>query len=102
MTVYVTGIVNFGTKIPTRVKNSAMNKGEIYATLGAGMLAVLTVILDVCAIFPNLQDPESGEFVFTHISQTNFIFVSIVTAVGILGTAALTVYALIQKKKARS
>jgi len=97
--VYITSVVDFKAKLPTRIKSLAMNKGEIYAVLGAGLMLVVTVILDVCFLFPHMQDPESGEFVFTHIGNANFILIGIVSAVGILGAAALFLYSRLSKNK---
>ena len=97
--VYLTSVIDFKSKVPTRVKTSAINKSEIYATLGAGALIIGTVIADVCAIFPHLQDPDSGEFVFTHLGNVNLPFVVAVSAVGILGAAALIVYARVKRNK---
>lgn len=95
---YIAGVIDFRAKIPTRVKNTAMSKGAIYSTLVAGLLLMITVIVDVAALFPHLQDPETGEFVFTYIGEANFILIGIVSSVGILGAAALfTVSRLIKK-----
>ena len=94
---YLTSVVDFKAKTPTRIKTQAMSKGEIYATLGAGLLLVATVIADVCVIFPHMQDPESGEFVFKHLGNANFPLLIVVSAIGIIGAVALIIYA----KKAR-
>ena len=96
---YLTSVIDFKAKIPVRIKTQAMSKGEVYATLGAGMLLVATVVADVCIIFPHLQDPDSGEFVFTHIGNTNFVLLAIVTAIGIIGSAALILYAREKRRK---
>lgn len=98
--IYLTSIIDFKVKIPVRVKNMGMESRQVYATLGAGLLLVATVISDVCAIFPHLQDPDSGEFVFTYIGNANFTVISIISAVGLIGAAALILYAKIKRKSA--
>ena len=100
VSAYLTSVVDFKAKIPTRIKTMAMSKGEIYATMGAGFLLVATVIADVCVLFPHFQDPDSGEFVFTHIGNANFVLLAIISAIGIIGAIALMLYAREKKKKA--
>lgn len=96
---YIAAIVDFRSNIPTRVKKTAMNEREMYGVLGAGLLAILTAIVDVIALFPHLQDPDTGEFAFTHIGEANFILIGIASSVGILGAIGLYIFA---KKSARA
>lgn len=86
---YLTSVVDFNAKTPTRVKNSVMKKGELYSSLFSWLLLLVTLITDVAIIFPHMQDPESGEFVFTHLKNANFTALIIVSAVGIVGAALL-------------
>lgn len=95
---YITSVVDFKSKIPTRMKNRNMEKGEVYATLGSGLLFVGTIIADVCIIFPHLQDPENGEFVFKYLENANFILLGIISAVGIAAAVALFLYAKNKRK----
>lgn len=97
---YLTSVIDFKAKTPTRIKSSAMSKGEIYSTLGAGLLLIATVISDVCMIFPHIQDPDSGEFVFKHIGNANFTLITIITAIGLLSSIALFIYAKIKRNSA--
>lgn len=101
VTAYLTSVMDFKSKTPTRIKSSNMNPGEVYATLGAGLLLILTVILDVCLVFPHLQDPDSGEFVFKHLSNVNFILVAIISAVGIISASALLIYKKVKSQKTK-
>lgn len=94
---YLSSVVDFKSNTPKRTKKLELSGGEIYCTLGAGLLAVATVISDVALLFPHLQDPDSGEFVFTHLKNANFLLIGIISAVGILGSALLLLYA--RKKK---
>ena len=97
--IYLSSVIDFRSKVPTRVKNSAMSRGEVYSTMGAGLLLVGTVIADVAILFPHLQDP-SGEFVFTHIGNANFVLLGILSAIGILGALLLFFNAKRIKNKA--
>ncbi len=97
--VYLASVIDFSQKIPNRIKKQSMDKAEIYCSLGAGLLLIATVIADVCAIFKHLQDPETGEFVFTYIKNANFVFISIVSIIGVLGTIALFVVAKMRRNK---
>lgn len=93
VTAYLTSVVDFKANIPTRIKSIKMEKREAYSILGAGLLFLITLITDVCIIFPHLQDPESGEFVFSYIANANFLALGIVSAIGLLGAIALVLYA---------
>jgi thiamine transporter len=97
--IYLTSVVNFKSKTPSRVKNSALSKSEIYASLCAGLLLVITVIVDVCLIFPHLQDPETGEFVFSHLRNASFTLLAVVSAVGTVGAASLFLYSKLKRKQ---
>ncbi len=97
--IYLTSVIDFKAKVPARIKTEGINKLEIYANLGAGALLIATVIADVCAVFPHLQDAESGEFVFTHLSNVNFPLVLTVSIVGILGAAALIIFTRLKRNK---
>jgi hypothetical protein len=61
-------------------------------------LGVATVICDVALLFPYLQDPDSGEFVFYHLGEANLVAVAIISAVGILGALSLFLYGKHVKK----
>jgi hypothetical protein len=50
-------------------------------------------------VSPYLQDPDSGEFVFTHLGDVDYITLSIVSAVGILMSVALFVISAVRKKQ---
>ncbi len=97
--VYLSSAIDFSTKIPNRIKKQTMDKVEIYCSIAGGFLLSATIIADVCAIFKHLQDPETGEFVFTYIKNANFTFISIVSAIGIIGTAVLFIIAKMRRNK---
>lgn len=95
---YVTSVVDFKSKNPKRTKKLELEGREIYATVGAGLLTVATVICDVALIFPHLQDPDSGEFVFSHLKNANLTLITVISSVGVLGALLLFLYAKHSKK----
>ncbi len=96
--VYLTSVVDFGAKYPTRMKTQEIDKIEVYSFLGASFLAIATVIADIILVAPHLQDPESGEFVFTHLGEANFVAISVVTVIGVIVSVGLFIFAGVRKK----
>lgn len=97
--VYLTSMVDFRTPYPTRVKMEKIDKVEVYYSVFAWIMLIATVIVDIVLIAPYLQDPENGEFVFTYLSDVNYVKVSVVSAVGILMATALFVLSAVRKKQ---
>ena len=96
--IYIGSVIDFKSKVPTRIKAMQMNKCEVYARLGAGLSAIAAVIADVCILFPHMQDPESGEFVFSHLGEANLTLLAVLTAVGVILTAGLMIFAKFYKR----
>ncbi len=99
--IYLTSVIDFKSSIPTRVKKSNMSKGELYSTMGAGFLSIVTVIADVCIIFPHLQNADSGEFTISGIKNSNLPLLITVSAIGIIGAVGLYIYARHCKKQTK-
>lgn len=97
--VYLTSMVDFRTQYPTRVKMEKIDKVEVYYSVFAWIMLIATVIVDIVLIAPYLQDPENGEFVFTYLSDVNYVKVSVVSVVGILMATALFVLSAVRKKQ---
>ena len=97
--VYLTSVVDFRTPYPTRVKMEKIDKVEVYYSVFAWIMLIATVIVDIVLIAPYLQDPENGEFVFTYLSDVNYVKVSVVSVVGILMATALFVLSAVRKKQ---
>lgn len=97
--VYLTSMVDFRTPYPTRVKMEKIDKVEVYYSVFAWIMLIATVIVDIVLIAPYLQDPENGEFVFTYLSDVNYVKVSVVSVVGILMATALFVLSAVRKKQ---
>lgn len=97
--VYLTSVVDFSAKYPTRVKMEKIDKIEVYTSIFAWLILIATMIVDIVLIAPYLQDPESGEFVFTYLSDVNYIKVAVVSIVGIIMAVALFVISIVRKKQ---
>ena len=97
--VYLTSMIDFRSQYPTRVKMEKIDKVEAYYSVFAWIMLIATVIVDIVLIAPYLQDPESGEFVFTYLSDVNYVKVSVVSVVGILMATALFVLSAVRKKQ---
>lgn len=97
--VYLTSMIDFRSQYPTRVKMEKIDKVEAYYSVFAWIMLIATVIVDIVLIAPHLQDPKSGEFVFTYLSDVNYVKVSVVSVVGILMSTALFVLSAVRKKQ---
>lgn len=97
--VYLTSVIDFGSKYPTRVKMEKIDKIEVYTSIFAWLIVIATIIVNIVLIAPYLQDPESGEFVFTYLGDVNYIKVAVVSAVGLTMAIALFVISIVRKKQ---
>lgn len=97
--VYLASVIDFSSKYPTRVKMEKIDKVEVYTSIFAWLILIATMIVDIVLIAPYLQDPKSGEFVFTYLGDVNYIKVAVVSAVGIIMAIALFVISIVRKKQ---
>ena len=97
--IYLTSMVDFTKKVPARIKKQSMDTVEVYSTIFSGLVFVITVVIDVLLIAPYLQDPESGEFVFTNLTDLNAAPLLIVSIIGIVASVALFVVSRLRKKQ---
>ena len=95
--VYLTSVIDFSAQYPTRVKMQKIDKVEVYTFLGAWLMLIATFIADIVLVAPYLQDPKSGEFVFTYLNEVNFVKLSVVSVVGILTAVALFIISIVRK-----
>lgn len=98
--VYLASVIDFSSKYPTRVKMEKIDKVEVYTSIFAWLILIATMIVDIVLIAPYLQDPESGEFVFTYLADVNYVKVAVVSAVGLTMAIILFVISIIRKKQA--
>lgn len=92
---FLGSVLDFRGDMPARLATTR--------TRGAGWLTAITVgapiaavVYDIIAIFPYVQDPESGAFTFADLSSVRWTAVAVVTGVGILVSL---VAAIIKKRK---
>ena len=97
--VYLASVVDFRAQYPTRMKTERLDKVEAYTSIFAWVTLIATVVVDIVLIAPFLQDPESGEFVFTYLSDVNYVKVGVVSVVGVLMSVALFVISIVRKKQ---
>ena len=97
--VYLASVVDFRAQYPTRMKTERLDKVEVYTSIFAWIMLIATIVVDIVLVSPYLQDPDSGEFVFTHLGDVDYITLSIVSAVGILMSVALFVISAVRKKQ---
>ena len=97
--VYLTSVVDFRAQYPTRMKTERLDKVEVYTSIFAWVTVIATMVVDIVLIAPFLQDPESGEFVFTYLSDVNYVKVGVVSVVGVLMAVALFVISAVRKKQ---
>lgn len=97
-TLYIGSVIDFTRQTPTRIA-TRFDKFEAYLYIGAGLSVLAGLIVIIANVFPTLQDPESGEFIFANIANTNFTLVIIALAVAFAIAAALVAVALIRRKR---
>ncbi len=98
--VYLASVIDFSSEYPTRVKMEKIDKVEVYTSIFAWLILIATMIVDIVLIAPYLQDPESGEFVFTYLADVNYVKVAVVSAVGLTMAIILFVISIMRKKQA--
>lgn len=97
--VYIASLIDFTRKTPTRIFAEKLDRITAFSYVGAGLSALVAIIVDTAIVFPSLQDPESGEFVFSNIKGANVTAIIISTAAGAVIAAALIVFAKIRSKR---
>ena len=91
---YLGGVIDFRRELPTRVaKNGDALAGLMYGI--GGLLLLVSLIVDVAIIAPTLQD-ESGMFTLASLGTANWVAVIIVTAIALVLSAALVIYATVR------
>ena len=96
--IYLTSMIDFRNQYPTRIKTESVDKVELYSIVFAWLILIATLIANIVLIAPYLQDPESGEFVFTYLGDVNYVRLSVVNVVGIVMAIGLFVFAKVRKK----
>lgn len=96
--VYLASVIDFGAQYPTRVKTQKLDKVEVYTMIFGWFMLIATMITDIILVAPYLQDPESGEFVFTYLGDVNYVKLAVVSVVGVAMSVALFVISLVRKK----
>ena len=98
-TLYIGSVIDFSRKTPTRIATT-FDKVEAYLYTGAGLSVLAGLIVIIANVFPTLQDPENGVFIFANIVNTNLTAVLIAAGVSIALAAALVIAAILRRKNA--
>lgn len=96
--VYLASVIDFGAQYPTRIKTQKLDKVEVYTMIFGWFMLIATMITDIILVAPYLQDPESGEFVFTYLGDVNYVKLAVVSVVGVAMSVALFVISIVRKK----
>ena len=100
--VYVGSVIDFKKPTPTRMPSLALDKKEAYSYIIFGLAILITLILNVAEIFPNIQNPATGEFDIRGLANTNITYVIAVSATGIAIALAALVFALVHRRKSKT
>ena len=99
-TVYIGSVIDFKKRTPARMPALSLDKAEAYSYIGAGLVVLVALIMDVAEVFPHIQNPATGEFDIRGVQNANITYVIVVSAVGFALAAALVILALLRRKKA--
>ena len=100
-TVYLASVVDFKRRTPARMPTLALDKLEAYSYIGAGLIVLVGLIMDVAEIFPHIQNSATGEFDIRGVQNANMTYVAIVSATALFIAAGLVAFALLRRKGAR-
>ncbi len=100
--LYVGSVIDFrrSTPMPMVRPERLVKDNSALARLGAFTAIAGGVIADACLIFKYMQDPESGDFTFSYLSEVSWLAVGIVSAACALVAIALFTYSAMKKRKA--
>ena len=92
-TAYIFSVMDFRKKVPTRIASTGIPLKSAYCYIGAGLCALVAIIVDTALVFSKLQDAESAEFMITGIADVNFVAFGIVTGIAVVAVAVLVILA---------
>ena len=95
---YIADAIDFTKDIPTRSRGATATASSPLGLIGGAVLTA-GLIADVCIIAPNLQDAETGEFIFSGFANVNWLLLGIITAVAVAVGVTLIV---VSKRKLKS
>ncbi len=98
---YLGGVIDFDRHIPTRkrAKTGDAKEGSYLAL--SGLCFLVGIVSDIAIIAPALQNPESGAFDFSGISNIAFIPLGIITALSLGLGILFLILAKINSEKTR-
>ncbi len=94
---YLGSLLDFRKEQPARLEKPQSVTKPVFGRI-AGLLVAGGLVFDAVMVFSQLQNPESGEFMITGLSQVAWLPVAIVTAVCGLSAAGLLLWGKKSKK----
>ncbi len=87
---YIGSMIDFSRTVPTRItRPTADGDGSTLVPL-SGLSFLVGAIIDIWLIAPCMQDAESGQFIFSGLSEVNWVAVAIVSVLTMcMGVAML-------------
>ncbi len=95
------GCLNFRSQKIERAQKQQRTVAGIVCSSAAVLSIIAAVIVDAIAAFGKLQNPESGELDITLISNIDFGFIGIVTAIGVALCIVFVIISKIISKKSK-
>ena len=95
-TVLVSRVLDFRNET---VGKATKNEGFNWWLVGATAVLIATLIFDVCTVFAQLQNPETGEFIISGLADVAWKNVG---AVSLCGTLATIIFWKFGKKKQKN
>ena len=98
---YVGSILDFGGNDIAHLASSSNESVSVYNVMG-GLLLAAALVFDTRSVFGKLQNPESGDFDITGLSNVSWVSLAAVTAACVLASTFLFIYASRKKKETGS
>ena len=90
---YIGASLDFGQKIPTRIRSERIDALSSYLYIGAGGIVLAGLITDTVLVFSRLQNADDGEFFIQGLESVNWIAFAIVSAITLALSAAFVIIA---------
>lgn len=96
---FVGSVLDFRSPTPNRLPRPAQ-RGIGWLKAAATALVAVAAGYDVLAIFPYLQDPETGNFTLAQLGSVSWLSVGIVSAVAVVAALIMTAVSRSSEKRA--
>lgn len=87
-TYYLCSAIDFSKDVPARAKKLEADGNIALMKVLSGLAVLVAIIVDTVLVFPNLQNPDTGDFSLAGLAEVDWISFSVVTVV-CLGAAII-------------